>query len=215
MRKSVAIGLGLLALSLLPAAGTSAQQAGAWLHVRVEEAHKSSKVNVNLPMSVVEVALKSAPELIEEHGKINMGDHHGMKLEDFRRMWKQLAAVGDAEFVSVESEEENVKVQRKGDTLYIYAEHKAVARKPAEKPAAEKAEAKAEPKSERKPGQVRVEIPVALVDALLSGEGDQVNIQAAVAEIQKRRGDIVRVHDEDSNVRVWIDEQNTQTAAAR
>ena len=58
-------------------------------------------------------------------------------------------------------------------------------------------------------------MPVSLVDALLSGEGDEVNIQAAVAELQKRRGDIVRVHDSDSNVRIWIDEQNTQSAAAR
>jgi hypothetical protein len=62
---------------------------------------------------------------------------------------------------------------------------------------------------------VRVEVPVSLVDALLSGEGDDVNIQAAVAELQKRRGDIVRVHDDDANVHIWIDEQNTQTAAAR
>ena len=212
MRKSVAIGLGLLALSLLPA-GASAQQAGAWLHVRVEEAHKSSKVNVNLPMTVVEAALKATPELIEEHGKIHLGDHHGMKLADFRRMWKQLAAVGDAEFVSVESDEENVKVQRKGATLFIYVDHKESARKPAEKPAGKSAAEKVDAKADRKAGEVRVEIPVALVDALLSGEGDQVNIQAAVAEIQKLRGDIVRVHDEGSNVRVWIDEQNTQTAA--
>jgi hypothetical protein len=216
MRKSVAIGLGLMALALLPAASVSAQQAGAWLHVRVEEAHKASKVNVNLPMTVVEAALKSTPELIEEHGKVHFGDHHGMKLADVRRMWKQLAAVGDAEFVSVESDEDNVKVQRKGDTLYVYVDHNAPARKPAEKPAEKSPAQKGEPKTAaHKSGEVRVEIPVALVDALLSGEGDQVNIQAAVAEIQKRRGDIVRVHDEDSNVRIWIDESNTQTAAAR
>ena len=56
---------------------------------------------------------------------------------------------------------------------------------------------------------------MSLVDALLSGEGDEMNIQAAVAEIQKRRGDIVRVHDADSDVRIWIDEQNTQAASAR
>jgi hypothetical protein len=166
-------------------------------------------------MAVVEAALKSTPELIEEHGKVHFGDHHGMKLADFRRMWKQLAAVGDAEFVSVESDEENVKVQRKGDTLYVYVDHKGTAPTPAEKPAGKAAADKPETRTAHKAGEVRVEIPVALVDALLSGEGDQVNIQAAVAEIQKRRGDIVRVRDEDSNVRIWIDEQNTQTAAAR
>ena len=57
---------------------------------------------------------------------------------------------------------------------------------------------------------VRVEVPVSLVDALLSGEGESANIQAAVAELQKRRGDIVSVREEDSTVRVWIDDQNAQ-----
>jgi hypothetical protein len=203
-------GFGLAALALLPASGALAQTSNAWLHIRVEEAQKGSKVHVNLPMTVVEAVLKATPDIIEEHGKLNLGGHHGMKLADFRRIWKQLAAVGDAEFVSVESDDENVRVQRKGDLVLVYADHKAVARK-AE---AEKAE-KAESKGGKGPGEVRVEVPVSLVDALLSGEGDEVNIQAAVAEIQKRRGDIVRVHDADSNVRIWIDEQNTQSASAR
>jgi hypothetical protein len=213
MRKSILTGLGLAALLVPAVAG--AQTSNAWLHIRVEEAQKASKVHVNLPMSVVEVALKATPELIEEHGKVNLGGHHGMKLADFRRMWKQLAAVGDAEFVTVESEDENVRVQKKGDLVLVYVDHKPGAKKAVaagEKPKAEAEKADARPRGAE---EVRVEVPVSLVDALLSGEGDEVNIQAAVAELQKRRGDIVRVHDADSNVRIWIDEQNTQSASAR
>ena len=218
MRKSVLTGLGLAALLAPAVAG--AQTSNAWLHIRVEEAQKASKVHVNLPMSVVEVALKATPGIIEEHGKLNLGEHHGMKLADCRRMWKQLAAVGDAEFVTVESEDENVRVQRKGDVVIVYVDNKHGAHKTAAKAGAAadkpKAEAeKADTKTAQGPEEVRVEVPVSLVDALLSGEGDEVNIQAAVAELQKRRGDIVRVHDSDSNVRIWIDEQNTQSASAR
>ena len=58
-------------------------------------------------------------------------------------------------------------------------------------------------------------MPVSLVDAFLSGDGEEGNIQAAIAELQKRRGNIVTVHDDDSNVRVWIDEQNTQAPAGK
>jgi hypothetical protein len=197
MRKSIVAGLGLAALVALPAARASAQaQAGTpWLHVRVEEARKASKVHVNLPLSVVEAALKAAPEMIEEHGRIHLGEHHQLKLEDLRQIWKQLAAAGDAELVSVESEDENVQVRRKGDLLQVFVDKKAEAGKDGQEKGAE---------------QVRVEVPVSLVDALLSGEGDEVNIQAAVAELQKRRGDIVTVQDHDSHVRVWIDDQNTQ-----
>lgn len=197
MRKSIVAGLGLAALVALPAARASAQaQAGTpWLHVRVEEARKASKVRVNLPLSVVEAALQAAPEMIEEHGRIHLGEHHRLKVDDLRRIWKQLAAVGDAELVSVESEDENVKVMRKGDLLQVFVDKKAETGKEGQEKQAE---------------QVRIEVPVSLVDALLSGEGDEVNVQAAVAELQKRRGDIVTVHDHDSHVRVWIDDQNTQ-----
>ncbi len=219
MSKKVVTGVGLVAaLALWPALSAVAQTGSAWLHVRVEE-QKGSKVSVNLPMTVVEAALKASPQILEEHGKLNLGKHHGMKLADIRKIWKQLAEVGDAEFVTVESEQENVRVQRKGDVVQVFVDHKPG------KPAAAKAEAgKGEtpkaPKAEaiglaKRAEEVRVEVPVSLVNALLSGEGDEVNIEAAVAELQKRRGDIVRVREADNHVRIWIDEQNTQSASTR
>ena len=103
--------------------------------------------------------------------------------------------------MTVESEDENVKVMRKGDLVQVFVDNKA------------------KPDKDGKPAkggeEVRVEVPVSLVDAFLSGEGEEGNIEAAVAELQKRRGDIVRVKDDDRNVRVWIDEQNTQAPAGK
>jgi NADH dehydrogenase/NADH:ubiquinone oxidoreductase subunit G len=214
MRKSVAYGMGILALALVPAPGAVAQTgAPAWLHVRVEEAEKAQKVSVNLPMTVVEAVLKASPELLEEHGKVKIGEHHGMRLADMRRAWKELSAVGDAELVTVESDDENVRVARKGDLVLVYVDHKAGARHAKAEAAPEKAEKPAKSARPDGPGEVRVEVPVSLVDALLSGEGDTLNVQAAANELMKRRGDIVRVRDEGNNVRIWIDEQNTQTAS--
>jgi phosphoribosylanthranilate isomerase len=167
----------------------------------VEEAKDATKVSVNLPMTVVEAVLKASPEMIQKHGKIHLGEKHGMKMEDIRKAWKALAEAGDAELVTVESEDENVRVMRKGDLVQVFVDHKA------------------KPGKDGKPvkggEEVRVEVPVSLVDAFLSGEGEEGNIEAAVAELQKRRGDIVRVKDDESNVRIWIDEQNTQPPAGK
>jgi hypothetical protein len=199
MRKSILAGIGLLGLVAASAAPVAAQTGTPWLHVRVEEAKDATKVAVNLPLSVVEAVLKASPELIERHGKIHLGSEHhghGLKLADMRRVWKELAAVGDAELVTVESDDENVKVQKKGDLVQVFVEQKGRTDK--------------DGKKQKGAEQVRVEIPVSLVDALLSGEGDEANIEAAVTELRKRRGDIVRVQDDDSHVRVWIDDQNTQ-----
>ena len=62
MRKTIA-SVGTLLLSLT-AAGTALAQSStaAWIHVRVEEAAKQTKVNVNLPLAVIESVLKAAPE---------------------------------------------------------------------------------------------------------------------------------------------------------
>jgi hypothetical protein len=199
MRKSILAGVGLLALSVLPAA--QAQTTTAWLHVRVEEVKEASKVSVNLPMAVVEAVLKASPDMIEKHGKIHIGDDHGIKMADLRQAWKALAGVGDAELVTVESEDENVKVMRKGDLVQVFVDKKGKVGK--------------DGKAAQGGEEVRVEVPVSLVDAFLSGEGEEGNIQAAVAELQKRRGNIVTVNDDDSKVRVWIDEQNTQTPAGK
>jgi hypothetical protein len=209
MKKTILAGAGLLALAAINASPIAAQSPTAWLHVRVEEAKQSNKVSVNLPLSVVEAVLKASPEFLERHGHIHIGDAHGLKLADMRRAWKELAAVGDAELVSVESDEQNVKVMRKGDLVQIFVDQKPRARKEAEK--GEKGE-----KGEWHRGaeSVRVEVPVSLVDALLSGDGDEANVEAAIGELKKRRGDIVRVQDDDNHVRVWIDEQNTQTPPA-
>jgi len=199
MRKSILAGVGLLVFSV--AATAAAQTATAWLHVRVEEAKQSSKVSVNLPMAVVEAVLKASPEIIEKHGKVHFGHEHGLKMADIRKAWKALSQAGDAELVTVESEDENVRVMRKGDLVQVFVDHKPKAGK--------------DGKPVKSGEEVRVEVPVSLVDAFLSGEGEEGNFEAAVAELQKRRGDIVRVKDDDSNVRVWIDEQNTQAPAGK
>jgi hypothetical protein len=185
MRKSVLVGVALAAVVALPAAA-QAQAASPWMHVRVEEAKKASRVHVNLPLTVVQAALEAAPEVIESQGKIHLGKDHGLKMEDVRRLWKELAAAGDAELVSVEDGTETVKVWRKADKIHVRVE-------------------------DQGKEEVVVEVPVSLVSAALSGEGDTINVKAAIAELQKQRGDIVSVKDDDATVRVWIDDQNTQT----
>jgi hypothetical protein len=202
MRKNILASIGLLALAGAAAGTVAAQSAPTpWLHVRVEEVNDNTKVSVNLPLSVVEAVLKASPEILEKHGRVHLGKHHGLELADLRKVWKELAAVGDAELVSVESDDENVKVARKGDVVQVFVE---------KKPWTDK-----EGKKRRGGDNVRVEIPVSLVDAFLSGDGEYGNVEAAIGELRKRRGDIVKVQDDDSHVRVWIDEQNTQTPAGK
>ena len=55
-------------------------------------------------------------------------------------------------------------------------------------------------------GTVRLDLPVAVVDALFSSEGDNLNIAAAIGELKNLRGNIITVSEENRQIRVWIDE---------
>ena len=63
-------------------------------------------------------------------------------------------------------------------------------------------------KGQREAKEVYVEVPVEVIDALLSGEGNDLNVLAAVEKLDGRRGDLVRVTDGGTKVRVWIDEKD-------
>jgi len=170
---------GALGLQAAPAA---AQNATAWVHVRVEEAGKGSKVNVNLPLPAVEAALAFAPPDTFSRKHIQIGGKGQVTLADLRRVWKELEAAGDTELVSVEEADQKVTVARQGTWVQV--------------------------RVSSKKETVRVDVPVTLVDALLSGTGEQLNVRGAIDELRKLRGDIVQVRGEDSTVRVWIDERS-------
>jgi hypothetical protein len=159
-----------------------------WVHVEVDEGgDDNTHVRVNLPLSVVQVALEAAPEKILENGQIHLHNmDHDLDIEDIRKIWTELREAGDAEFVSIEGDDETVRVRREGDFIRIDVD-------------------------ERKEGasqQIHIEVPVAVVDALFSGEGESLNLGGALDALSTQRGDIVRVDDGETKVRVWIDERD-------
>ena len=59
-------------------------------------------------------------------------------------------------------------------------------------------------------GEVQIRVPVNVVDALLSGAGDTLDVRAAIQELSALRGEMVQVIQPDARIRVWIDESPTQ-----
>src|SRR5262245_65563433 len=94
-RGRIGLGVGLAAVMLAGAVQASGQAAVPWLHVRVEEPRRQSKVAVNLPLSVVEVALRAASDDKVPFGHFNLDRHrHDVKLADLRRMWAEMKKTG-------------------------------------------------------------------------------------------------------------------------
>jgi hypothetical protein len=174
----------ILALALLiPGLSVAKdQKSGPWIHVEVlEDGSDGAKVKVNLPLSLAEMALGMIEDGDIHGGKIRFDDTD-LSVSDLRAMWKELKNAGDAEFVTVEEKDETVRVFRKGNRVFVNVDG-------------------------RKGEKVRIELPVALVDALLSGDDDdELDMAAAMTELQKMgSGEIVRVEDGKDTVRIWID----------
>jgi hypothetical protein len=179
----------LLAASLALAFAAAPLQAQTpWIHIEVNENEAgavASRVKVNLPLSVVQIALEAAPEKIVDHGRIRM--HHideDLDVEDLRRMWNDLRSAPESEWITVEKKDETVSIRRQGDQILVEVD-------------------------DRKDGDtVNVQVPVSVVDALFSGEGQELNLKEAISELKSLRGDIVRVDDGETKVRIWIDEKD-------
>jgi len=180
------ICLALLSLVLVSAvalggAGTK------WLHVKVDEkADEGEIVRINLPMDLIEEIIP----LIEEDG-FNKGkvtfDGHELREVDVRGILAAVKDAEDGEYVTVEGPDENVRVAKKGNRLFVKVTEES-----------------------DEPEYVNVEIRMEVVEALLSGDDDELDILAAVRALG-RYGDqeLVSVDASDATVRIWVDSQNT------
>ncbi len=170
----------LLFLGGLPVAQDAPQP---WIHVEVAGGDEEGNVSVNLPLAAAEVLASMIPPERIGGGEIQLTDTGvSVSIPAVRKMWSQLMDAGDAEFITIEHEDDTVRVARSGDEIEV---------RMARGGEAETAE---------------MRLPVAVVDALLSGDGDSLNLRAALDRLSELRGDIVRVREDDRRIRVWIDE---------
>jgi hypothetical protein len=172
--------LTLFAVLLAGAAFAASNQ---WVHVHIENPSNQEKVRMNIPIALMETMMPLIEEKGMERGMIHLHDKD-MSVRELRSMWKQVRAAGDNEFLSVENRDGSFHVYTKDGYLMVKPD-----------------------KESRK--HVEVQIPLAVVDAMLSGEGEELNLSAAVKAL-KDSGvhDIITVKDEDKTVHVWIDESN-------
>ena len=152
---------------------------GHWLHVRVEESGDGEKVNVNIPLSVV-MAILPAIETDEfRNGRINIGRGEIEDI-DLHEVLKAFKDAPDADFVTIEGRDESVRVSKERGFLLVNVDADG--------------------------DHVRVRFPLDVVDALLSGGDNELDLVAALDALADHGGgDLVTVESDDESIRVWID----------
>jgi hypothetical protein len=177
--------LGCLFVLTFAAALATARSEDRWLHVKVDDTgSEGEKVRVNVPLSLAERVLPCIHADNLEGGKVKIqGDVKGV---DLRALVDAIRTTGDNEFVTVEDRHQHVRVAKMGGNLLIKV------------------------REEHDRSRVDVKVPFTVVDALLSGGQDELDVAAAIRAL-RAHGDteLVTVNDNSQTVRIWVDSRNT------
>ncbi|HUC54433.1 MAG TPA: hypothetical protein VMR90_10320 [Candidatus Cybelea sp.] len=170
-----------------PTQSTTSVSKDRWLHVRVVSSDaKGETVRVNVPLELAERVL---PAINKDHlhaGKVKIDDAHVHDV-DLRALVDAIRTTKDGEFVTVESNDCDVRVAKQSNHLIVHVLDKENSKK----------------------SEVEVKIPMKVIDALFSAGKDELDLVAALHALSAQ-GDteLVSVKDHENTVRVWLDSKN-------
>jgi hypothetical protein len=161
-----------------------------WLHVRVISSNsKGETVRVNVPLEMAEKVLPAIDHDRLHNGKVRIGcmDCDGV---DVRTLFEAVRTAKDGEYVTVQSNDADISVMKKDGQMLVHVHDK----------------------NRSKDSRIEVKVPMKVVEALLSGTKDELDIVAGLHALAGQ-GDIelVSVKDDDNTIRVWLDSKNVTT----
>jgi hypothetical protein len=183
---------------------TSGSKTEQWIHVRVESKEDHGEtVRVNVP---VEMAAKVLPAINKNNlhdGKVRI-DSSRMNDVDLRTILDAVRTARDGEYVTLQGNDNDVRVAKSAGYLYIHVTDKSDGKKAAARDGKPGAKASAGHES-----KVEIKVPMKVVDALFSAGKDELDLVAALKALSAH-GDteLVTVKDAENKVRIWVDSKN-------
>lgn len=166
---------------------TSSEKGERWLHVRVICTDgKGDSVRVNVPLELAEKVLPAVNHDRLHNGKVKI-DNSEINDVDLRAIMDAIRSARDGEYVTVQGNDNDVRVAKEGNHLIVHVVDKGGSKK----------------------SQVEVKVPMKVVEALLSAGKDELDLVAALHALGTQ-GDVelVSVKDSENTVKVWLDSKN-------
>jgi len=166
---------------------TSAEKGERWLHVRVISTDGGGEtVRINVPLELAEKVLPAVNHDRLHHGKLRI-DSSDVSDVDLHAVMDAVRTAKPGEYVTVQCDANDVRVAKEGNHLIIHALDKGGSKK----------------------SQVEVQVPMKVIDALLSAGKDELDLVAALHALGAQ-GDteLVSVRDSENTVKVWLDSKN-------
>jgi hypothetical protein len=202
-RRGAALAMFVLAALVFPVAdpthfalasglarSSQATKSDRWIHVRVlNKEAKGETVRVNVPLELAEKVLPTISHRNFHNGRVTMdGRVHDV---DFRALLEAVRTSRDGEFVTVESKENDVRVAKQEGYLVVHVQGHGGERS-------------------QRTHRVEVRMPLVVVNALLSGPNDELDLVAGIRALSTQPDmELVTVQDGENTVRVWLDSKNS------
>lgn len=156
------------------------QEPQSWFHVQIEDEGDAQDLNLDLPLRTVSGILGMVPNVAVENGHLRLSDEQRLEVAAFREVWQKLQSTGEDELVSQHREKVSIRVVRIGERIGIFVEDD---------------------------GEfIQLDVPTAVVDALLSDDGTTLNIDAALDVLKNLSGESIFLTESNRRIRVWINE---------
>jgi len=165
----------------------TAEKGERWLHVRVISTDGGGEtVRINVPLELAEKVLPAVNHDRLHNGKLRI-DSSDVNDVDLRAVMDAVRTAKPGEYVTVQCDANDVRVAKEGNHLIIHALDKGGSKK----------------------SQVEVQVPMKVIDALLSAGKDELDLVAALHALGAQ-GDteLVSVKDSENTVKVWLDSKN-------
>lgn len=148
--------------------------AGGWLHVKVDEGPGGDRIGFKVPVWLV---ARFADDFDDDPADGLRLDGEEISAEELRRVWHELAGQPDATLLSVRDGDSRVTVRKQGGDLLFQVTGDE---------------------------EVRMVIPGEAVTAMLAGEGDRINVGAAMRALVRKGKGTLTVYDGDETVEIWV-----------
>ncbi|HXN21846.1 MAG TPA: hypothetical protein VOA41_03775 [Candidatus Dormibacteraeota bacterium] len=169
--------------------GAQAGKSDRWIHVRVlNKEAKGETVRVNVPLDLAEKVLPTINHRNFHNGRVTLGGQvHDV---DLRALLEAVRSSRDGEFVTVNNNQNDVRVAKQGSYLVVHVQGHGDERA-------------------HRAHRVEVRMPLTVVNALLSGSKDELDLVAGLRALSTQPDvELVTVEDGHNSVRVWLDSKN-------
>ncbi len=173
-------------VALLVVLAAPSQAADLWMHVQVHDGadgdHASANVSVNLPVAAISTAVPIIHTQLDKSTHLRI-DKNDLSVAQMRAIWKQLKASPDMNFVTVKEPDQNVRITKAAGYVLIHVDSR-----------------------NHDKDNVDVRVPIRVVDALLSGSNNEIDVAAGLEALATAgEGELLTVTSAKDHVRVWVD----------